>query len=330
MAGDGNAEMRGDEKMIFRETLAGLDIGDRQVAAAQVLASRDGRLTVQYAGVQEYAPDASDAQIAGAVRALWQKHHFPTFTVCSCLRSQSLTLKHFGFSGISERDLLSALKLEAEEALQIPPDRITFDWHLSRNDPVQGGSSTSREIEGVLVAAPSAEVDRHLAILKMAGLYAVVMDVGPLAISNLFCALRNRKASEKSVCIVNLGRRTADISFLYNEASIYPRSVFSRAADWVENPRYLADNIQDALKFYQFKLRRESVQQILVCGQIPGAKNYLDQLGQAIGVPVEAWDPVQEVELSMRTRRVFAGNNGSMGSAMAVSLGLALRGDLGA
>ena len=188
------------------------------------------------------------------------------------------------------------------------------------------GAGLTREIEGVLVAALRSDVDRHLGILRKAGLYPVVMDMGPMAISNLFVTLRGREAASKNVCLLNLGRRFADLAILYNGLSIYPRTVYSRSSDWSDALGYLADNVQDALKFYQFKLRRESVRGVLLCGQVPTGGDFLARLGEAVGVPVEVWNPVREMTQALRVGRALAGAEQERGPALAAAAGLALRG----
>ena len=310
----------------MHETVIGLDLGDRLVTAARVQTHHDGKVMLLQAGVQECEAGTSEKQLAQAVRSLWKKCGFPSLTVSTCLRSQSVAIRHFKFPGISERDLPGALKLEAEEALQTPPDRLALDWHLTRNEPVPDGAGLTREIEGVLVAALRSDVDRHLGILRKAGLYPVVMDMGPMAISNLFVTLRGREAASKNVCLLNLGRRFADLAILYNGLSIYPRTVYSRSSDWSDALGYLADNVQDALKFYQFKLRRESVRGVLLCGQVPTGGDFLARLGEAVGVPVEVWNPVREMTQALRVGRALAGAEQERGPALAAAAGLALRG----
>jgi hypothetical protein len=95
------------------EDMVGVDIGDGLITAARVRRDRKGRLAVTHAGWEEYPADASDRDIAQAVKRLWYRTRFRVFTVCSCLRSQSLVLKPFRYSNLAEADLASALKLEA-------------------------------------------------------------------------------------------------------------------------------------------------------------------------------------------------------------------------
>ena len=311
----------------FSESVVGIDVGDRVVTAARASVQRDGRILLTHAGAQEYAANATDARIAHAIRTLWRNAGFSCFTVASCLRSPLVCLKHFRLQGLKNAELASALKIEAEEALQMPPDRIAIDWHVS------GGQSPARttagvsEMEGLLVAVPATEVQRHLSILRMAGLYPVVLDVGALAVSNLYHALNREAPAKSGVCLVNLGCRMADIAVLYGSNSVYPRTIFSRAEDWDTTPNFLATNIQDVLKYYQFKLRQEPLNKILLCGQIPGRPDFITQLEASTGTHVEIWNPVSAMKCGFRTSRFFGNVGERLGPALAASIGLALRRD---
>jgi Tfp pilus assembly PilM family ATPase len=311
----------------FTESVVGVDIGDRVVTAARVHIRKDGQLVLTHAGAQEYATNATDAQIAHAIRSLWRAAHFSSVTVASCLRSPLLCLKHFRFQGVAEAELASALGIEAEEALQMPQERIALDWHVIRRAAPPRAATDASEIEGLLVATPAADMQRHLAILGMAGLYPVVLDVGPLAVSNLYQALAHAPSDKSGVCLVNLCHRQADMAILYDTHSVYPRTIVSRKADWDAAPDYLVANIQDVLKFYQFKLRQEPLNKILLCGQIPAQPGFVAQLQKSLGMKVEAWNPLRGLKCGFRTSRLAAQGEERMGAALAASIGMALRRD---
>lgn len=312
----------------FSEPVVGIDIGDRVVTAARVQVQKDGQLVLTHAGMQEYAANATDARIAHAIRALWRSAGLSCYTVASCLRSQLVCLKHFRLHGIRDPEMESALKIEAEEALQMPQDRIAMDWHVTRSHASAHPADEAAEFEGLLVAAPAADVQRHLSILRMAGLYPVVLDVGALAVSNLYHAVRRGQPGKSGVCLVSLGHRVADIAVLYDSSSVYPRTIFSRAADWDAAPDFLATNIQDVLKYYQFKLRQQPLDKIMLCGHIPVRPDFIPRLETGTGMRVEVWNPANAMKHGFRTSRLLAHDGEQrIGPALAASIGLALRRD---
>lgn len=309
--------------MALTETIVGLDIGDRMVTASLLQKRADGGLMLTHAGWMDYPAEASDRQIAAAIRSLWRQYHFSSFTVASCIRSQVACLKQFHVEGISGSELFAALRIEAEESLQIPTDQFELDWHLSKSSPRQpGGAATTHE--GTLVAVPSTEINRHLEILQTAGLFPVAVDAGAMAVSNLFHVLKRSGKPGDAVCLVNLGKRFADVAVLYDTSYIYPRVVFSRSANWEENPSSLSAIILDVLKYYQYKLRQEPIEKVLLCGQVPENADFLPRLGTGFDVPVEVWNPIRELGLGFRASRLFSGANERHGPALAASLGVAL------
>lgn len=309
----------------YSENVVGVDIGDRVVTAARVQVRKDGQFVLTHAGTQEYAANATDRQIAEAIRALWRSASISCFTVATCLRSQLMCLKHFRFQGITVSELPAALEIEAEAALQMPHFRLAMDWHISRSQVPEKAAPDVPEIDGLLVVASTVDVQRHLSILRLAGLYPVVLDVGALAIANLYHAMNSAKQNESNACLVSLGHRLADIAVLYGSNSVYPRTMVSRAADWSNVPDLLATNIQEVLKYCQFKLYQEPLSKILLCGQIPARSDFVSRLETSLGIHVEIWNPLKTIQCGFRTARLFDRERDRLGSALAVSLGLALR-----
>jgi len=269
----------------YHEDVVGLDIGDSTITAARVAWRRNGEIELRNVGWVDYDPDASDRQIAMAIRKLWHEYHITTFTTCSCLRSRSLTLKYFRYPDMSEDEIGSALLLEAEETLQLSQDEMVLDWNV--NHKANARPDVRNETDGVFVAASRRDVDRHLAILEMAGLYPIVLDVACMAVSNLFLALGKRDRDNQVECVISLAGRYVDLAILFDEGCIYPRTVLSRSAAWEEAAESLIANVKDVLKFYQFKLRQRPVQKLTLCGHVPSREKFLARVRESVGLPVE-------------------------------------------
>jgi Tfp pilus assembly PilM family ATPase len=307
------------------ETITGLDLVDRMITAATVRIADGCQPVLLRAGWQECPPEASDQEMARAILSFWRNRGFTGTTVSTCLRSHSVAIRQFQLSGITERDLPAALRVEAEDALQLPAADICMDWQLQPGGASPAGGNANH-FEGTLVAAPRADVDRHLALLRKAGLYPVVVDIGPMAVRNLYVRLREPAESGTSVCLVHIGRRLADIAIVYEQDAVFPRTIASSGSEWPEALDYLAANIDDALKFYQFKLRRSPVERVLLCGRVPG-KDAQRGLAETLGRKVETWDPCRNLTIAPRVGRLLNGSRADMGSQLASCMGLALRTD---
>jgi Tfp pilus assembly PilM family ATPase len=307
------------------ENIAGINIADGVVSVAHVVRRGRYKIVLTHAGWMEYAPDAGEEEIIEVIRKLWKKSKMPTRTVCAGLQTRSLCLKYFKYPDLAPRELSSALNLEAEESLQLPPEEIALDWHLNRpkNDPY---TQLGEQLHGILVAVGKKEVNSQLNLLKKAGLYPVISDVGCTSLCNLFLSLRGDKVSNDSaVCVVNLSRYNADISILYNDHYIYPRTIISRSSEWSSKVQYLIENISDALLYYHVKVDKTPVTQLVLTGYVPKESEFVAQIHDTIGLPTEVWRPLKDDNFIVSRGVKSLKNYDVISPLITTTLGLALR-----
>ncbi len=307
-----------------RETVAGVDISDGGVAVACVVPRRGGGLDVTHAGYAEIPGGTQETDIAGIVRSVWRHAAMPTYTVASCLNTGSLLLQYFHYQDLSEDETRSALRLEAEESLQVPAKDLLFDWHALARKEASAGKTTARE--GVLVAAPRAAVDQHRGVLASAGLYPVVLDVGALAVCNLWLHLSGGRQPDDVVFAVNLTRQSAHLVILAADGRVYPRTIVCGSGDWSTSIDYLVDNITGQEDYAETKLGMPPVRRILLTGSIPGGGAFIDRVQALVAHPVEGWTPMAGEQVSVARRASRLKTNPDLARRMTVSLGLALRG----
>ncbi len=308
--------------MFTKETVVGLDIGTDQVAVAQVDVRSGGHVRLVHAACARLAPGMGADGVAEALRRLWKDQHLNCYSVVSCLRASSLVVRHFRFPSLTDQELIAALKLEAEEVLQLEADQIALDWHENAAGTASGDS---RGREGVLVAVPQAELERHQAILEAANLVPVVIDAGCTALGNAYMALRAEDCRAHAVCVVNLMGSRADMAILHGNGAMYPRCI-ANLGDGERRDRLLADSLTDVLKYYEFKLRREPVTDLVITGPDPGIQTVCENVQRRVGLPVAAWDPCGDIPLMHpRLRRMLA-ERPECGRGLSAAIGAAMRG----
>ena len=306
------------------EDVVGLDVGDGIVSAARVKVGRDGAIRLLNVGWTECPVGASVRDMTAAIRHVWRTAAMPSVSVCAAFRSRSTVLRYFKYPAMSPEEFDSALRMEAEESLQLPQEEILLDWHLNQISGPGVTGTGQHPYEGLLAAAPAKDVEQFLAVLRGAGLYPVILDLGAMAVGNLFRALRPDLKAGEDVCIVHLTRQGADIAVLFDHNGLYARTVFAQTESWESSIEHLAEGVKDALKYYEFKLRHRPPQRLLVSGRIPRAPDFIDGVRTATGIPAEIWDPLaQIVPGSLRVRRLLARRQGA--PPLAASIGLALR-----
>lgn len=305
------------------EDIVGLDIGDSRITAARVDRGEDGRLVLQRAAWIECDSGASEREIAAAIRRMWRRFGMHTRTVCSCLHSRALNLHLFSHPGLTGAELAAALRLEAEEILQLPQTDIACDWLVSRAGDSAANAAAPASLDGILVAAPRREVDRHLSILRMARLSPVAVDVACMAIANLYATLRGSAGG--TVCLVYLYPHEAAIAILEDGKSIYPRTLFARSAAWEDAPDYLIENVSDMLKYHQFKMRRGPIERLVLTGRIPASPDFVRNVHGAISLPVELWNPMSQVAIGSPWLARQIESEPDVRPALVMSIGLGLR-----
>ena len=259
-------------RRIMEEDVAGICVRDGLISASRVALSADGSLQLRRVGWTEYDRSIPDDELASVIRHAWRHYRMPTHTVVGCLLSESLQYRHFRYDNLSREELGSALTLEAEELLRLPRASIALDWHLFAGSPGDGVSGRRPQpLEGILVAVPRKELDRHYYLLKHAGLYTVILDIGPLAAANLFRALRPAASAADCVCLLDVGIDCADMVVLGPDGFAYPRSVRSYSAPWEEAGEYLAESAADVLRHIRFRLRKPPVRHVYLTGRAGSA-----------------------------------------------------------
>ncbi|HEY5653692.1 MAG TPA: pilus assembly protein PilM [Pontiella sp.] len=317
--------MAGKKTIDIKENVAGISVADGVISMARVVRHGKNKLSLTHAGWTEYNTHGSDAELVSAIRGLWKKTRMPTRTVCCGLHTHALCLKYFKYPDLAPRELSSALSLEAEEALQLPPDEIALDWHLNRprNDPY---TQLGEQLNGILVAVSKKEVNHQLSLMKRAGLFPVVVDVSCTSICNLYLAMRAEKVSPaQAVCVVNLTEHSADISILYDDHYIYPRTIVLRSAEWASKQQYLIENISDALLYYHVKVARTPVTQLVITGSVPQDPTFVEKIHDTIDLPTEVWNPLSDKHFHISHAAKSDSTHDVVSPIMTTSLGLSLR-----
>jgi len=300
------------------EAVSGLDIGEGYITAACLSFQDNGGIKIDNMGWIENQPGLSDRATASLIKRLWRKSRIITNTVSFALHGPSLVMKHFKYPSLTGQELESSLRLEAEQAFQKPQEELYIDWHLYTQS---SGSQKGQGEEGVLVAAPKEVVDKYLSILKMAGLYPVILDAGCMAVSSLFLKVKDAYKN-KAVCLVNIDGHSVDFTILSQGSYIYPRSIHSSTAPWQERTNNLIEDINDILRYYQFKLQRQSVEKLIFTGQGSFDKKFQEDIRKNIALGVEFWNPLKDIAFKKGISREEIETYGPI---MATSIGLAMR-----
>ena len=165
--------------------VVGLDLGSYGVRAVE-LSVGGGQATLERFAQVTLPPGAvrdgevtDPAAVASSVRRLWTEGGFKGKRVVVGVANQRVIVRLAELPAMSESDLQSALRYEAQELIPIPVDDAVLDFQILDDTVDAEGEARMRVL---LAAAQRDMVQSHLAAVESAGLRASVVDVVPFAL----------------------------------------------------------------------------------------------------------------------------------------------------
>ncbi|WP_433738289.1 pilus assembly protein PilM [Pseudomonas putida] len=255
-------------------------------------------------------------------------------------------------AGLSDDEMESQLKVEADQYIPYPLDEVSIDFE------VQGASARNPERVNVLLAACRKEnVEVREAALALAGLTARVVDVEAYALERSFGLLGNHwiASRERLVAVVDIGATMTTLSVLLGGRIIYTREQLFGGRQLTEEiqRRYgltveqaglakkqgglpadyasevlqpfreaLVQQVSRSLQFFFASGQYHSVDHILLAGgtaSVPGLDRLIEQ---QLGTPTHVANPFSDMTLS---NKVNATALASDAPALMIACGLALR-----
>jgi len=149
------------------------------------------------------------------------------------------------------------------------------------------------------------------------------VDVGCVALANLFLTLHPEACESDDVCLVNLSGQMADIALIGNGQKLFPRIVLSLNQTWEEALDYLKQNLMDVIEYGRQRLDFCGSPRVIFTGDVPFHDRLDSEFGAGLGSETCFWNPFSRC---LRPRGRRAAQMVEPGAArMAASPGIALR-----
>ena len=200
----------------------GLDIGSQKIKLVKLAKSGNQyRLAALGNAVSTQKGLLSDAEsdltaLATAIKKLYQETKITTKNVVSSLPQDQVFTQVITLPQLSEDELLSALKWEAEQYVPIPLSEVT----LSHQIIGQVKENAKQKIEVLLAAAPTKLIDKSLLVLRAAGLNPISLELEIMALARSLVP-----PSPEVVMVVDLGAKATDFAVVENGQIIFVRSI---------------------------------------------------------------------------------------------------------
>lgn len=310
----------------------GLDIGSHTIKLVEVAQENNkfaliaaGSVTTPHNSLT--SPLSADVEAAAsAVKRLVKETGAKSKDVHIALPESKVFTRVIEVPALSDRELSSAIKWEAEQYIPLPLDQVNLDFTILRDAKATG----TNKMEVLLVAAPKILVEKYLSILEFAELTPMAAETEIIATSRALGRSLTAQAglpNVKSFLIVSMGAQTTDLGILRGGVLALTRSIpaagdaITRAiaqgldfapqqAEEYKRTYGLETNklegkivaaakpvmdtvigeIRRALAFYQERYR-ETLQLVVLSGgtaRIPGMVSFL---AQTLGLEVQLGNP---------------------------------------
>lgn len=206
------------------DSLIGIDLGSRTIKIVEVLPGKDGAQLLA-AGEVATPPKAllsslpaDHEAIAIALKELLKEAGVKNRNAVLALPEAQVFTRVIEVPQLSERELASAIKWEAEQYIPLPLDQVNLDFAILRDS-----HETGRNVmEVLLVAAPKILTEKYISIMERA-------DITPIAAeTEILSASRVIVKTTPQICTVmlaSMGAQTTDIAITKGGILTFTRSI---------------------------------------------------------------------------------------------------------
>jgi len=276
----------------------GIELGASGIRAV-IGENRRGRLHLHEAFSVPVGGDTPEAQ-ALAVAGLVQEHGKGIKQLVISLPRRQCIVKLLNFPSTSEENLDRLARAAAETTLPLPADQMHFD------DAVLDTGDATRQATVAMAACRADVLDALVGPLEAQGIKAPVIDVGPLALANVFAEPVRHGGTPTAI----LELSDDDVLLIFLDANGRLTQVRNLAVE----PAEIAEEVRRSLQAYA--AQRTPVTALWVVGA--GAIDAAEALDATLGLPVTVGDPWPAM--------AGAGGDLAQAATYAVATGLALRG----
>jgi type IV pilus assembly protein PilM len=207
----------------------GLDIGSHTIKVAEVAPGRGG-VTVRALGMAPTPPGALennviiDAQLLGqAVKQLLKESGIGAKTSVSSVGGQTaLVVRVIEVPKMSDAELAETMRWEVERHVPFAANEVIMDFQaITREDT----PPDAQNMEVLLAVAQQDMIDRHVEMLRAAGLVPAAIDVEPLAIARTYINMGPDPLAKRTVAVVNIGAVNTEIAIYKDGLLAFPRTL---------------------------------------------------------------------------------------------------------
>lgn len=333
----------------------GLDIGTRTIKAVEL--ARDGdKFKFRAAGAVSYVStpiehlsDEKDfAALASVIKKLFQDAKITSKDVSIALSESQVFTRTLKFPLLTDPEIASAVKWEAEEYVPIPiKEAILQHQILERRE-----TSTPPDVLVLLIAVARTLVEKYVKIVNLAGLNCVTVE------TELLSLVRAIAPPKQTVMIVDFGASTTSLAIARDEKLVLTRTIqtageaFTRAVsqylgvaatqaeeykrtyglsnDQLEGKvgkallpvfKIVGEEIKKVMHFYQIEENKQNPTTLVLSGGTAGLPGIAPTLTQMLGFEVIIGNPFAKIQIDQKSLQNLA----NFSPLYSIATGLAMR-----
>jgi type IV pilus assembly protein PilM len=340
--------------------LVGLDIGSSSIKAVELAKSKKGYELTSFA-YESLSPDAvvdgaimDSRGVADTIKRSFMAGKFKPKMVATGVSGHSVIVKRVIVPAATPNEVATSIQLDAEQYIPFDISEVNLDYQV-----VGPGITPADEpgMEVVLVAAKKDKIQNHTNVISMAGQNPNLVDIDAFALQNAFEANYTVRADE-TVALLNIGASLMNINITKGGMPLFIRDVsvggnqytdilqkelqlnFQEAEDLklgktggseTEMVQPLLESItgllimevQKTFDFFRETYPAETISRVLICGGTSHMLGLADRIQTTFSYPTEVLDPFRSITIGPKVDQAKVT---SLGPALAVAVGLALRG----
>lgn len=216
---------------LFRKTkqpLLGIDISSTAVKLLE-LKQQGGRYRVESYAVEPLPPNAvvekvitDEIIVANAVRAAVKRSGTKTKLAAAAVPASLAISKVIAMAAnLDDREMAAQIELQADQHVPYPLEELNLDFQ------VLGPSEHSPgDVEVLLVASRSENVDARIAALETAGLTPRIIDIESYAMENAFSLIAEQfpgGGKDQAIAVIDIGAAMTTLTIIASGQIIYTR-----------------------------------------------------------------------------------------------------------
>ncbi|QQG47263.1 MAG: type IV pilus assembly protein PilM [Candidatus Woesebacteria bacterium] len=335
----------------------GLDIGSKTIKVVE-LSNERNIISLKTASIVGHASadidkmqeDADFANIAGVIKKLWNDAKVSSNKVAISLPESAVFSRIVRFPMLSDQEVASAIRWEAEEYIPIPPKEAVISYQIVEKKE----SASPPEVVVLLIASPRNIVEKYVKLVEIAGLTVVGVE------TSLLSLVRALAPVNQTAVLMDFGAKSTNLAISKNGQLLLSRSIptagdaFTRAvaqslgvsesqadeykrAYGMDNDqvgvkiggalgpifRIVSEEVKKAVHFYQNDESADVPSILILSGGTSGLPGIVPTMTRLLGMEVLIGNPFSKIAVDPK----IVADLESYSPLYSVAVGLALRND---